>query len=342
MEFIPFSKANNRSDVVVVDAYLPEKLNLSHWRGVELPDFLEADTSTEIVLKALRSDSFSTDHYNFCTNNHFDIDGFLGIWALMNPQKALEISDLLIAMAAIGDFREIRLKEQEADRALSLVCKINELETSLFYPPFGRDLREAEACIPKYEYFLRTFDRLLAGEYEESSEYLTVKKQITDLENEGEVRLADGIRLLIVRAPYPMHYYPLFAASAEADIVLTIYPDQRYELEQKYTTWVQTTRRSYPRVLLADLALLLNETETNGRWEGDHFTDTGPILRLTREKLGKAERFDHPMNRMIDSSSISEDMFVEKITGFLKEKYQGVKPQVNWSWEEVRRFNAGH
>ncbi|MGB3468532.1 MAG: DUF6687 family protein [Cyclobacteriaceae bacterium] len=341
MEFIGFDAASDAENVIVVDAYLPGRLNLSHWRGVELPLHLQADTSTEIVLMALKSDQFTPDDYRYCTNNHFDIDGFLGIWALMNPEEAIKNEVLLREMAAIGDFRELNADKHIAGRAMSLVCKINELEKSLFYPPFGMDLREPSACIPKYEYFLREFGNLLEGNYEPADEYTLVSKQMKDLSQSGEVSYLSSLRLLIVYAPYPMHYYALFAESKKADMVLTIYPDHKYELEEKYSTWVQTVRKSYPRILLSNLAEHLNASEKSGyRWKGDHFTDTGPILRLTDLKLNKAERFDHPMNRTIHSSSIAEDEIVEILTSYISEKYQDVNPKVNWTWEELRAFNA--
>jgi len=340
MKFLPFSQANEQPEVIVVDAYLPGRLNLSHWRGVELSSNLLGDTSTEIVLNALaRLDKFSPSCS--CTNNHFDIDGFLGVWALHNPDLALTNVELLTLMARIGDFRELSFDSPMHQQALSYVCHINQLEAGLFYPPFEMDIEEADACIPKYEYFLEEFTKmLLTGEVVSSQEYELVCEQVKDLNSKGKTTYFDDIRLMVVETPYQMHYYPLFQKSNNVDTVLTIYPGQLYELEQKYTTWVQTTRPSYPRVLLSELAEVLNAREmAANKWVGDHFTDTGPILRIGNEKLSKAERFDHPMNREIMNSSIPRELLIDKVVNFFRKKYQDVSPKMNWTWEEMRLFN---
>lgn len=342
MKFIPFDEAGKEDNLIVVDAYLPGKLNLSHWRGVELPVYLRADTSTEIVLKALKSDQFDLMQYSTCTNNHFDIDGFLGIWALYNPELALKNEFLLTQMASIGDFRELAIDTPFFDKALSLVCYINQKEKELFYPPFGMNNKEAEACIPKYEFFLKEFTPLVKSRsIIESDEYRLVYSQLKDMEEKGGQTFYPEIGLIVVEAPYPMHYYAVFGQSEKADMVLTIYPDQKYELEAKYTTWVQTIRKSFPRILFSDLADILNQAEKSGNlWQGDHFTDTGPILRIEKNSLSKEERFDHPMNRKIYSSLIAKDQLVTLMTDFLKEKFRSVEPQINWSWEQLREFNS--
>ncbi|MEL6558380.1 MAG: DUF6687 family protein [Bacteroidota bacterium] len=342
MEFIPFQEAGKEENVIVVDAYLPGKLNLSHWRGVELPFYLQADTSTEIVLNALLSDQIDLKNYNCCTNNHFDIDGFLGVWALQNPELAIANFPLLAQMARIGDFRELDLNSPIFDQALSLVCYINQQEKELFYPPFAMNNQEDIACVPKYEYFLNEFANYIQNrEVIESDEYLLVRSQLADLKEQGTQTFYPNIRLLVLESPYPMHYYPLFAKSDQMDMVLTIYPDNRYELESKYTTWVQTIRKSFPRILLEHLANELNQVETSGnKWKGDHFTDTGPILRIENGSLSKEERFDNPMNRTIHSSSIDKKELIALIVDYLKGKYQNVSPQINWSWEQLRAFNG--
>ena len=39
-------------------------------------------------------------------NNHFDTDGLLSIWVLLDPERALACRDLLVAAAEAGDFDE--------------------------------------------------------------------------------------------------------------------------------------------------------------------------------------------------------------------------------------------
>ena len=39
-------------------------------------------------------------------NNHFDTDGVLSVWTLLDPERALAQRDLLVAAAEAGDFDE--------------------------------------------------------------------------------------------------------------------------------------------------------------------------------------------------------------------------------------------
>lgn len=341
MKFIPYSEASKHDDVVVVDAYLPDKLNLSHWRGVESPPHLKADTSTEIVLRALVETPEIADR-EYCTCNHWDIDGFLGIWALHNPVLAMAGKNLLISMARLADFREKYGDDETYSAALSLVCYLNTLESEKFYAPFEMEAAEATVCLPKYEYFLEHFSGYMASEITfVTSEHLMVKSHQDRMESSGQMMKYPEIGLAVVASPTPLHYYALFADTADIDLVLTMYPGNRYELEQKYSTWVETTRTSFPRLDLSKLANFLNELEMSDQhvWVGDHFTETGPLLRISTNKLTRAERFQSPVNREILPSLISPMMMQMAIVEFLRNCYQGIQPKNRWTWEEVRQFN---
>jgi hypothetical protein len=43
----------------------------------------------------------------------------------------------------------------------------------------------------------------------------------------------DTLGMVVVTSPAPLHYYSLFSASAGCDIVVSVYADRRYEVEQK-------------------------------------------------------------------------------------------------------------
>lgn len=340
--FIPFYEIKNYpNQVLIVDAHHPQGFDLSHWRGAPVPEGCEADTSTEIVLKAIEKNIPELDK-NFVTNNHYDIDGFLGIWALLNPDLALQHRDLLIEMAQIADFREVNYQNPQWKVALKLVCLLNKLEAEKFYPPFGApDIaeKEMEACVPKYHYFLENFAQyLLAPEkIEETEEYRQINK-----EAEGEIyrTTLSTIKMHIVEAKKPLHYYNLYAKSREADMVMSLYSDNRYELEYKYTTWVNTTRKHYPRLSLQLLCDILNAIEASEKkWTAEHFTDTAPILRLQGKKLSKKERYLSPTERPIYSSSISPEVFKSTCIEYFEEYYKTLEPDYSRPWNEVREIN---
>ncbi|MGB5926785.1 MAG: DUF6687 family protein, partial [Cyclobacteriaceae bacterium] len=92
--FIPFSEIRSFDRVLVVDSHHPAGFALSHWRGAAIHPRIHDATSTGIVLNALEK-RIPELSYPYVTNNHFDVDGFLGIWALLNPEKALEYQHIL-------------------------------------------------------------------------------------------------------------------------------------------------------------------------------------------------------------------------------------------------------
>ncbi len=348
-KFIPYSDLSFHENVIVVDSYHPDSLTLSHWRGAPKIKEIYDDTSTGIVLNALEKGIPDLDKYPFVTNDHFDIDGFLGVWSLHYPEKALQHINLLRKMSVIGDFRELSLETEEDHLALKLVCWINKVESALFYPPFASyetGKNEMKLCVSKYNFFLTQFGKVLDSPEEFrshwQSDYDEIVAGLATLQaGESKVTLLEDIRLLIVETPEPLHYYALFSQSKPADMVLSIYSGNRYELEYKYTTWIDcATRNSYPRIDMHPLAGLLNQHEESPQaWVCDKITDTGPILRLGGESLTKKQRFDHPKNRTIFSSGIPPEELKAIIIDYYQKAYAHTQQKPLWSWAEIRKVN---
>ncbi|GAB3819591.1 hypothetical protein GCM10028895_18240 [Pontibacter rugosus] len=324
-KFIPFSEVKHQK-AIVVDSAHPNGVLLSHWRGTPTPEAIQDDTSAAIVLNALRLNLPELGVANV-TANHFDIDGFVGVWALLNPELALENEELLRQMAIIGDFRKLDLNHPLAGEALKLVCWINAKERALFYKPFEADTmeeKEAAQCVQKFNYFLREFGTVLGnpdwekGAWEDEVAsvllgYRDVYKPDTMLTRYPE------IGLVIVETPHPVHYYALFSRTQGFDIVLSCYQGNKYELEYKYTTWVDiASRPTLPRISMAPLAARLNELENSGRrWTFDAITETGPLLRLQGEDLTRTEAYESPTEREIYTSSIPVQVLKEQVVSFL-------------------------
>jgi hypothetical protein len=348
MEFIPYAEARKLDhDLVIgVDCFLPGRLNLSHWRGAGPPVELAEDTSAAIAINAIAKRAVP-ETARFVTNNHFDVDGFIGIWSLLNPELALEHRHLLKGMALLGDFRELSKDVALADQALKLVAWLNSVEKKKFYAPFGKAYLEEEACVEKYIFFLSAFEEVLidpeAFQEDWDEEYQQAIQHLSLLASQGSVEFFEDIRLLVVHAPKPLHYYALFGQSAQADMVLTICPGNQYELEYKYTTWVDAYGRNpYPRINFQPLIDKLNGLETSGeKWTGADVTDTGPILRLGPSIKDKEIRFDHPFNRRFYSSSIAPELLENTIVSFYRQAYQSTEPKEIWSWQEIRQVNNG-
>ena len=343
-KFLPFAQLGDQEQVIAIDCYAKEAFNLSHWRGAPKVANIHDDTSAQITIHAIE-ESLPQVQRDYVTCNHFDIDGFLGVWSVFNPDLALQNKALIEEMSLIGDFRELNEDTDLATEALKLVCAINHLEKRYFYAPFAFKTKEAQTCVDKFNYFLTAFSKRLFNinryQNEWEKEFDLVNKQLHTLDNDdSHITNKQDLRLQIVETANPLHYYALFAKSGEYDMVLSLYDHNRYELECKYTTWVDTNRVSYPRIDLKLLAARLNTLEKSGlKWEADPFTDTGPILRLNKEKLPKEVRFDHPFARPIYTSSINPDTFKEVVLKFFHEAYHNISPKKWWSWREIELIN---
>lgn len=351
--FVPFAALRRQPTIVVDSVGLGAALTLAHWRGAATPESLRDDTSAGAVLRALHCPETPGLEAQAVTANHFDIDGFVGVWSLLNPGLALQHEPLLRLVATLGDFREIDFANPLANHALQLVCWLNAEEKARFYEPFGapaRRRREDEASAEKFAWFLPRFAEKLestgAGRAAGAPACEQVR-QATAVAQGPATRRIDypNIGLVVIRTPGPLPYYALFGPTVGFDIVLSIYDGQRYELECKYTTWVDLeSRPTLPRLALAPLAARLNELEAGGRvWAADGLTDTGPLLRLAGpRKLSKAQRYADPDGRPFYASSIAPEVLEQEIVVFLRYGYAGVQSKKYWTWAEVKAASAAH
>ena len=80
-----------------VDGTVGNSIHFSHWQGNETPAEVKADTSTEIALNLMASPNRDalTKGIELITNNHFDTDGILSVWTMLNGERALELRDKL-------------------------------------------------------------------------------------------------------------------------------------------------------------------------------------------------------------------------------------------------------
>ena len=155
---------------------------------------------------------------------------------------------------------------------------------------------------------------------------------------------------MVVHSKEPLHYYSLFSVTRGFDIVLSCYSNRRYEVEEKYTTFIDlASRPSLPRIELAVLAEALNKREEAlGRpadspleWFGNRITDSGPILRLESkvQHLSKAERYGHQFERPIFESLISPAEMEFLVSSYFEFAYKEQSPKRDWTWKELHEIN---
>lgn len=311
MRFQFYTDALENTPKLSVDGTVPNSIHFSHWEGNETPEELKADTSTEIALNLVASpqrDSF-TKGIDLVTNNHFDCDGVLSIWTVMNGERALEYRDLLIAAAEAGDF-----SEHSSDDGVKVSIAIQGAEQSspnnddgspLAQMLAGREFatRVVDNDALAYELVLPEVERLLTNvnAYEPlwRDGWKAVADAIESFESgRSQVKEYANSRIsLITLAPDifngggfspTRHSAPFTAISkfAKGELFLIAIPADGgwfYRLDYPYYSWAETVVR--PRIARRDLStalLLLNEREVNreGQWKTDHTEMTSAVKFL--------------------------------------------------------------
>src|ERR1044072_5371307 len=96
MRFEFYTEALDNVPKLSVDGTVDNSIHFSHWEGNRTPAELKADTSTEIALNLAASPNRAhlTNGIELVTNNHFDTDGVLSVWTVLNGERALPYGEL--------------------------------------------------------------------------------------------------------------------------------------------------------------------------------------------------------------------------------------------------------
>jgi hypothetical protein len=315
MRYVPWGEELERLPNVIVDGRGNEAsvLVLSHWPRNETPPELKADTSTEIVLNYLRSPKRDEYRKNAeaVSNNHFDVDGLISVWAILNPEAALERRDLLVAIGECGDF-----DRWSGEHATKFACTIYGLEKVQGSPirqglASIRDYLERTAYL--YEQTLPLVPQLLddPAPFEQywRDEYARVQAG-RELFASGEATVQEDpeLDLAVFSLPHEVHDMALYEQTQCTRVVLVI-EEQRYQVRYRYESWVDLqSRRPPPRVDLTPFADLLQTFEGNaGEWSFDDVRHSLPRLRLRGPEGGSSP------------SSVTPGLFLRLLASFLRD-----------------------
>jgi hypothetical protein len=298
IRFVPYAQTRTIPNVIVDGARNESTvLTLSHWPKSGTPAALKADTSAEIVFKYLDSPASHVDA-GAVSNNHFDEDGLIGIFALLEPEAATRHRDLLIDAAQAGDFGVYT--RRHAARIAFIVSAFADPTSS----PLPKDLFElpyADLASALYVRLLDVLPGLLTDVeryrelWEEADAALGASEALVE---QGAVTIEErpAIDLAIVRLPENLptlsahrftaprlaecHPYAIHNRTRCSRLLLL--QGRRAQVQYRYEGWVQlASRRPPPRVDLSPLASELNERETTtGRWVFDGVDQITPGLRL--------------------------------------------------------------
>ena len=126
MRFEPYASLGERPHVVVDGAAKDHtSLVLSHWPRSGTARALLADTSAEIVFRWL--DARTPVDAELASNDHFDEDGLVALFAITRPDEAQARRRRLIEIASAGDFAVS--DDRDAVRAALTIAAFAEAST---------------------------------------------------------------------------------------------------------------------------------------------------------------------------------------------------------------------
>ncbi len=315
-----------------VDGTVDDAIHFSHWQGNQTPESVKADTSTEIALNLAAAPNRAelTRGIDLVTNNHFDTDGVLSVWTMLNGERALELRDKLIAAAEAGDFSE--MSTQEGVRA-SIVIQGSDSPTDVGSPLArqlaGEPVNDDARC---YELVLPQVERVLTRTNDYASLWIDPWNRIASaLESfaKGRSRVEEDHAAkfsLVTLAPDifssggfkpTRHCAPFTAIShhARGEVFLIATPldgGWAYRIDYPYYSWAETVVR--PKIARRDFSSLmtrLNEAEQNpnGRW------------KIDTSELASAAKFSDANGKLVASS-----LELDVVTTELREALRSQNP----------------
>ena len=311
MRFQFYSAELDNVSKLSVDGTVDNSIHFSHWQGNETPAEVKADTSTEIALNLVASPNFKelTRGIQLVTNNHFDTDGVLSVWTVLQGERAIELRDKLIPAAEAGDFSEFTSEDavraslviQGSDQASPNDETGSPLARQLVGKDVDDDARAYELVLPEVERVLTKtsdYEPLWRGAWER------IATAIESFERGASTveEIADAKLSVITLAPQVFsasgfnptrHAAPYTAIShyARGQIFLIATPVSGgwvYRIDYPYYSWAETVVR--PRIERRDLTPLVSqlnaiERQREGRWQLDTREMTSAVKFVDGESV---------------------------------------------------------
>jgi hypothetical protein len=298
MQYVPYDELGDRPNIIVDGAANPHTLiTLSHWPNNPTPAALKDDLSTQIAFHYLDRPEVWVKA-EAVSNNHFDEDGLIGIYSIIEPSHAQRHRELLIDIAAAGDFGTYRFRSAArttfvlsafADRDLS------PLDSSIFqerYPTLAARLYQE--VLPRLPEIINNLDGFRS--YWESEDAMLAESEAMIREGRIQIEEIPTLDLAVVTLPESMpgrkvHRFtqnrraachPMALHNVLHSFRVLLMQGRTYELQYRYESWVEyISRRLLPRIDLTPVAEQLTELESgHGRWRFDGVDEITPKLAL--------------------------------------------------------------
>lgn len=315
-----------------VDGTVANSIHFSHWQGNRTPPEVKADTSTEIALNLVGSPNARelTEGIELVTNNHFDTDGVLSVWTMLNGERSLPLASRLIAAAEAGDFSEYTTATgvrasiviQGSDQVAPDEEPGSPLANHLAGEALTDDARAYQLVLPEVERVLThtdDYEFLWRGAWARIDEAMeSFARGSSRVEEFTDARLS-----LVMLAPElfspkgfdPTRHaapYTAIAHHARGQIFLIAAPMSGgwgYRVDYPYYSWAETVVR--PAVVRRDFQPLLarlNELEGSARAE----------WRADTSELSSAFKFMDRSGRL-SASSLAPERVTEEMRLLLSE-----------------------
>lgn len=329
MRFEFYSEALDNVPKLSVDGTVDNAIHFSHWQGNATPVELKADTSTEIALNLVASPNKAalTNNIELVTNNHFDTDGVLSVWTVLNGERALQHRDLLIAAAEAGDFSEyssddgvrVSIAIQGSDQASPNNEEGSPLARLLAGEEVDDDARAYELVLPEVERLLtniNAYESLWREGWNNVAAAIESFEQGNSSVNEyagvSLIKLApelfDGAGFSPTRHAAP---YTAISRYAKGELFLIAIPANGgwfYRLDYPYYSWAETVVRPpiKRRELTSALDLLNSQENGSGRWQTDDREMTSAVKFLDEHRMLAVSRLEP--EDVVDAFSLSPSL----------------------------------
>lgn len=310
LQYLPYNRLGITPNIIV-DAVPVEStlLTLSHWPESGCPPELKADLSAEIVFNFLQSETALSlsSRAEAVSNNHFDEDGIVGIYTLLNPEAALEEKEFLLDIATAGDFGTYKNREA-AHVTFVLQAWAQPDKSPLNKTVFRRPYEEVTSIL--YEELLPRFSNLFQRvhflEQYWKEEDLLLDWSENAIQN-GSIKIEEHPHLdfSIVETPSSKewaaarptvldarwthsvcHQFAVHNATTSSRILVT--DGLRHDFYYRYETWVETVvRKPQPRIALKPLADKLNRLEGKTIWTAEDIKGIVPHLNFADKATSK-------------------------------------------------------
>jgi len=293
LRFVPYDALAGAANVIVDGAPTDGTvLSLSHWPQAVAPPGLQADLSAQMAIAYL--DRFDLHGAaELVSNNHFDQDGLMSVYALVNPDAVPARRDLLVDVAAAGDFATYT--SRDAARISMTIAAFADVARSPV--AFGDDDRPGglyEELLGRLPELMDHPDRFRAL-WAEEDDTLSVCEALV---RSGRVRIEEDPELDLAVLWIPPSapragghrfggmwvdgLHPMAINNATDQFAVLCVRGGRYEFTYRYESWVQyQSRRPRPRVDLAPFAAELTEAEPGtARWIFEGAETLSPRLYL--------------------------------------------------------------